>query len=295
MKVGRELSGAIVVLVVLQMLTSVAGAWLLGRMSPAASNILYRNEQSLDAVETMALALADDASLDRRRARLEEGLATAEGNVTEEGERLPLAVIDERYLAALEGNAEARREVVGALRALGEVNRDAMHAADVEARRLGLAGAWIVGLLGLIGLGASLYTAQRVKRQFVAPLELLAEVVDEHARGASHRRCPKLDGGDLVEVFTHVNGLLDRLEGRPSHGPGAALERALNRLLDARGTVVLFDGDGKVLAASASALDRLAAEPTLRGKLAAAAKGEVDAALGAVEPMSEGAWLATLA
>jgi hypothetical protein len=292
--VGREISAAIVVLVVLQVLTSVAGAWLLGRMSPAVSHILDRNERSLEALESMAFALADDASLDRRRARFEAALGVAEGNITEEGERAPLATIDTAYAAALEGDPEALGDVLGALQTLGEVNRAAMHAADREARRLGLAGAWVVALLGLLGLGASIYTAQRVKRQFVLPLALLADVVDEHARGASHRRCPKIERGELVDVLAHVNGLLDRLERAPGRGEGPALERALHRLLDARGTVVLFDGDGKVLGASASALDRLAAEPTLRAKLTSAARGELDPALGTVEPLGEGAWLATL-
>jgi hypothetical protein len=292
--IGREISAAIVVLVILQVLTSVAGAWLLGRMSPAISHILDRNERSLAAVQSMAFALADDASLERRRARFEAALGVAEGNITEEGERAPLAILDAEYAAALSGDPEAREDVLLALQTLGEVNRDAMHAADREARRLGLAGAWVVALLGLLGLGASAYTAQRVKRQFVLPLALLAEVVEEHARGASHRRCPKVERGELVELLAQVDELLDRLDRGPSRDGAPALERALHRLLDARGTVVLFDRDGKILSASASALDRLAAEPTLRAKLTSAAKGEIDPAVGAVEPFGEGAWLATL-
>lgn len=272
--VGQQVLRTLAVLVVLQVLTSFVGAWLLGRMAPAVDRILVDNERSLAAVERMALALADAKYAPDASARFASALAIAEGNVTEDDERPELQVLRDEHEAAFAGERRAHDRVVEALAGLGRVNRKAMERANDEAQRLGLAGAWVIALFGVIGLIGSVMAVVRTRRRLVSPLRVLADVVTDHARGSSHRRCPRTEGGELGEVLGNVNELLDRIErGRPTKveaiDPRGA---ALLRLLDAREAAAwVIDAAGTVKAANAAALDALAAEPELRESLARAA------------------------
>lgn len=271
--VGRQVLRALAILVALQVATSFVGAWLLGRMSPAVDQILVDNEQSLEAVERMAVALAEagDAEAgDAARARFAAALRDAEGNVTETGERPELTTLRAHHAAAFAGEPVARERVLRALERLGAINREAMERANEEAQRLGLAGAWVVALLGVLGLAGSVVAVVRTRRRLVAPLRVLADVVTDHARGASHRRCPRTEGGELGEVLGNVNDLLDRLErSKVKASPREELRvEALTHLLDARPSPTwLVDAEGGVVAANQAAFDALAETPTLRGLL----------------------------
>ncbi|MCA9614455.1 MAG: hypothetical protein H6721_04600 [Sandaracinus sp.] len=270
--VGRQVLRTLAVLVTLQVLTSFVGAWLLGRMTPAVDRILVDNERSLEAVETMALALTAD-DLDAR-ARFESSLAVAENNVTEHDERPELRVLRENYPRALTGDLAARAAVRDALARLGAVNRVAMERANEEAQRLGLAGAWVVALFGILGLIGSVLAVVRTRRRLVGPLRVLADVVTDHARGSSHRRCPRTEGGELGEVLGHVNELLDRIERAKPTGPDVdARIEALHHFLDTRPSpTFVVEADGTVKAASASGFDAIAEDAELRARLAAAAR-----------------------
>ena len=210
--VGRQVLRTFAVLVVLQVLTSFVGAWLLGRMMPAVDRILVENERSLAAVERMALALAEAKHASDARERFVAGLEIAEGNVTEEEERAELTVLRDEHERAFAGERRAHERVIEALTQLGRINRDAMERSNQEAQRLGLAGAWVVALFGVIGLIGSVIAVVRTRRRLVAPLRVLADVVTDHARGGSHRRCPRTQGGELGEVLGNVNELLERIE-----------------------------------------------------------------------------------
>lgn len=270
--VGRQVLRTLAVLVVLQVLTSFVGAWLLGRMTPAVERILVENERSLEAVERMALALAEAKHVSEAQPRFVAALEIAEGNVTEEAERTELRALRERHEAAFAGDRRAQERVVEALSRLGRINRDAMERSNQEAQRLGLAGAWVVALFGVIGLIGSVIAVVRTRRRLVAPLRVLADVVTDHARGSSHRRCPRTQGGELGEVLGNVNELLDRIErAKPKPEALDPREEALLRLLDAReGATWILDEAGSVKAANAAALDALATEPALRARLAEA-------------------------
>jgi PAS domain-containing protein len=270
--VGRQVLRTLAVLVVLQVLTSFVGAWLLGRMTPAVERILVENERSLEAVERMALALAEAKHVSEAQPRFVAALEIAEGNVTEEAERTELRALRERHEAAFAGDRRAQERVVEALSRLGRINRDAMERSNQEAQRLGLAGAWVVALFGVIGLLGSVIAVVRTRRRLVAPLRVLADVVTDHARGSSHRRCPRTQGGELGEVLGNVNELLDRIErAKPKPEALDPREEALLRLLDAREEATwILDEAGSVKAANAAALDALATEPALRARLAEA-------------------------
>lgn len=270
--VGRQVLRTLAVLVVLQVLTSFVGAWLLGRMTPAVERILVENERSLEAVERMALALAEAKHVADAPSRFVAALAIAEGNVTEEAEREELHALREGHEAAFAGDRGAQERVVGALARLGRINRDAMERSNREAQRLGLAGAWVVALFGVIGLLGSVIAVVRTRRRLVAPLRVLADVVTDHARGGSHRRCPRTEGGELGEVLGNVNELLDRIErAKPKPEALDPRDEALLRLLDARDEATwILDEAGSVKAANAAALDALAADPALRERLAEA-------------------------
>jgi PAS domain-containing protein len=270
--VGRQVLRTLAVLVVLQVLTSFVGAWLLGRMTPAVERILVENERSLEAVERMALALAEAKHVADAEPRFVAALAIAEGNVTEDEERTELRALRERHEAAFAGDRRAQERVVEALSRLGRINRDAMERSNQEAQRLGLAGAWVVALFGVIGLLGSVIAVVRTRRRLVAPLRVLADVVTDHARGSSHRRCPRTQGGELGEVLGNVNELLDRIErAKPKPEALDPREEALLRLLDAREEATwILDEAGSVKAANAAAMDALATEPALRARLAEA-------------------------
>ncbi len=270
--VGRQVLRTFAVLVVLQVLTSFVGAWLLGRMMPAVDRILVENERSLAAVERMALALAEAKHASDARERFVAGLEIAEGNVTEEEERAELTVLRDEHERAFAGERRAHERVIEALTQLGRINRDAMERSNQEAQRLGLAGAWVVALFGVIGLIGSVIAVVRTRRRLVAPLRVLADVVTDHARGGSHRRCPRTQGGELGEVLGNVNELLDRIErAKPKVEAIDPREESLLRLLDARGGATwILDESGTVRAANAAALDALATEPELRARLAEA-------------------------
>jgi HAMP domain-containing protein len=149
-----------------------------------------------------------------------------------------------------------------------------MERANEEAQRLGLAGAWVVALFGILGLIGSVLAVVRTRRRLVGPLRVLADVVTDHARGASHRRCPRTEGGELGEVLGHVNELLDRIERTKPAGPDVdARAEALHHFLDARPKpTFVVDADGTVKAASASGFDAIAEDSELRARLATAAR-----------------------
>lgn len=262
MKVGRQLSWLVWLLVGVQVLTSLAGIAMLERMSPAIGRILRENVESVRAVEEMLAVLADPSVDAEDRARFEAALAAAEGNVTEPEEPDLLAAIRARAPAALRGDPAARADAVAALAELGAINRAAMTRADDEALRLGSAGRWALAFLALVGLGASLLSIRRAGEQLLAPLAEMVAVVTAFRQGDTHRRCQRLPPNELSDVLDHLDVLLDRAE-HAMPAPAAHDERpraALLAVLDGmpRPAIVLGE-DGALIAASQTALDRLEA------------------------------------
>lgn len=250
------------VLLGMLVLTALGGIGLLERMSPAIGLILEENVASARAVETMLGALAQPDATGARGAFF-GALEAAEANVTEEEERAQLTRIRASADAALAGDDRARRDAVEALLDLGAINRDAMHRADHEARRLGSAGRWAIAFLALMGIGAGVVAMRQARRRVLDPIAELATVVRARRGGDLHRRCRLVGAGAIRDVLTEVNELLDRAERAPDATRlSAQSSRAvIAALLDRSGeALAVMDADGAVVAASRSALDRIADE-----------------------------------
>jgi hypothetical protein len=272
----------------LQLVTSLAGVVLLGRMTPEVERILVENVYSTEAVEDMLVVLATD----RSAPAFAEALARATSNITEEGEADLLKVVEAQASRALAGEAAAIEEVTSALSDLGHVNRDSMRRAEETASRLGLAGAWAMALLGFLGFLMSLAVVRRVESRLLAPILEVDAVLAAARHGDEYRRCAMVaaspEGGRLME---NLNWLLDRRPG-PALCPteDAALREAVVGLVDrfTEAPAVIGDREGRVVAVNLLALDE--------GVRPAGVADDVARHGGSlgwrVSPLSEGVWLA---
>jgi hypothetical protein len=215
MKTDRQLTLSFSVLLALQLATALAAITLFGRMTPAIERIIEDNVVSVDAVETMldavlAIQLGEDAAVARKA--FYEGLNVAKSNVTEAAETPVLADINRLAEPALQGDQAAARELAARLRSLGEINREAMRVADDSARRLGIAGAWTMVVLGSGGFVAGLVAMRRLRRRLLLPLQEIATVLRSATTGDRLRRCtPRATPtGDLADTMRLLNVLLDR-------------------------------------------------------------------------------------
>jgi hypothetical protein len=260
---GRRLTLSVGLLVAIQLLTSLVTIILLERMSPRIDGILKENVASVQAVEEMALALAESAIDDGSHERFFSALGRAKGNVTEAEERPALAELEAVAEAALAGDEKARRKATLALRRLADVNRKAMDQAGADTRRLGSAGAWAAVLLGLTGLFASGITIRRMKRRVLGPIADITRAVVAHRAGDRHRRCTDTHAEAELGLVAHtLNDLFDlRERAGDVDAPATAASddrAALLYLLDERSEPVLIAGQrGQVLAANQRALELL--------------------------------------
>lgn len=299
MELRRELQLTIAVLMGIQVLVALGSVLLFQRMAPAIELILEENVYSLEAIEDMLVVLVDRERPDAgASAAFEDALARAEQNITERRERPVVAVLEARYRAALAGDPEARREVLLALQALGEINRGAAVEADQEAKRLGVSGAWAVVFLGLIGFAWGVLALRRFRRRVTLPVLELHQVLEAHRTGASLRRCHHGDSvRELDDIQREVNHLLD-LRSRPEAQDEASdLDRGvLLHFLEQRpAPTFVLDAGGTVAAANTAGLDRLAGDggAALRAGLQRVAGGEQAEGL-VVEELPEGARLVEL-
>lgn len=254
MRPSLEARVGIGVLLGLQLCTSLAGVALLGRMSPAVERILTENVYSTEAAEDMLAALAGGGD----RAAFDDALSRARGNITEEEEVALVDTLTARGDAALQGDPAARAQVVDALRALGEVNRQSMEEADRHASRLGLAGAWTMATMGFLGFLVSLGVLERIQRRLLTPIIEVDAVLAAARTGDELRRCAlpagTEEGGRLV---ANLNWLLDRQGSAPA-GPSEdpRLRAALVSLLDHYPRpCVLIDAAGQVMGTNGALLN----------------------------------------
>ena len=255
MRLERQLRVIMAMLVILQVVTALAGIGLLERMTPAIGKILAENVRSAAAVETMFARLAERPVTDAAKASFSEALAIARGNVTEDAERPEIRAVETSWQAAFDGDAQAQATTVLALLRLGEINRDAMTQADADARRLGAAGRWALAFLALLGFIVSFLAVGRTRRQVLEPLSDLLATVRASRRGDVHRRCTLEQGLEITEVAEAMNGLLDDRRRTEPRVTGVIHREALPILLDGWAQpVVLVDARGAVVASNGAAL-----------------------------------------
>ncbi|MBN2797580.1 MAG: hypothetical protein JXX28_00375 [Deltaproteobacteria bacterium] len=257
MRPSAEARFGLIALVGLQLMTSLGGVALLGRMSPAVERILTENVYSTEAVEEMLFSLAaGEGDPEAFHAALER----ARSNITEVEEFDLIDIVEQKAALAVAGDGPAKVAAAQALRELGEVNRASMTRADREATQLGLAGAWAMSLLGVVAFLVSLVVWGRLQARLLAPVLEVDAVLSAVRAGDSHRRCAgvavSLQGGRLLG---NLNWLLDRRVVAPEAQEDPRLRAAVVGLVD-RWTdrpVVLSDGAGALVAVNASGLELL--------------------------------------
>ena len=269
---GRMGIGA---LLSLQLLTSFAAIGLLARVSPAVERILENNVSSTEAVEEMLAALAmDDASTPDRFAA---GLEMARENAVEPGELPLLDELERTSAAAVVGNQKARAETIATLRALSDVNRQAMRRADNSARFQGQAGAWTSALAGFAGFVLRVLVYDRTRRRLVSPVLELHATLAAVRGGDHHRRCTKLDGPIETHLIADdLNWILEQLAliRRPL-ATASGLRPYLLALLERHPQpTVILDAKGEVIALNQAALDSVAAGERPRALGRAVAEGK---------------------
>jgi hypothetical protein len=301
----RTLLLGIAILVVLQVLTAFTAIGVLTRMSPAIERILQENEYSIEAGEALLAELATAAGGPAEpgsRSRAAVALERIRRNVTEPEELAPIAEIEARLEAALDGDHHALASLPPAVNRLVAINRAAMREADLEAQRLGTAGAWAAVVLAVLAFLLSLVVASRLKLRLLGPLQELARVLDEFRAGNTRRRCASRDASpDVRRLLDDANYLLDAKAPRVSGGASPAADAAraaLLALLEERpGASFVVDREGAVAAANQAGLDRLAGADgeTIRGALASLAEAEpATAILMEARPLRSAGWLCTL-
>lgn len=189
------------------------------RMRPVIADILAKNENSMEACETMLAALASPTIPDgtSNRVIFEEGLSRAFANVTEPDEMELLDRISESTQDNLPTDAEQRTLLIDDIRTLAAINRGAMISADEEAQQLGIAGAWAVVFLAVLSFGAGLILVRRVDRVVFDPLEEIRQTLNAARSGDPFRRCTTVAApSDLRLIMEQINGLLDHLEPKES-------------------------------------------------------------------------------
>jgi len=192
---------------------------LLTRMSPAIERILRENVSSDEAVEYMLVFLVQAARewpSDARQKHFEQALQRARKHVTEPEEVSVLEHVAQWYGAALAGDDSAIRAVLQSPQELTAINRRAMVSADLEAQRLGAAGAWVAVCIAVASSIISLAITRRLERHVLNPL---LEFSDGNRSGYSVMESLRL-GPTPMEVFAcevvkteqaHRTGLPDML------------------------------------------------------------------------------------
>jgi methyl-accepting chemotaxis protein len=85
-----------------------------------------------------------------------------------------------------------------------------MRDVDLEARRLGSAGAWTAVFVGFLSFLLSILLFVRLQRRLARPLVDLYEVLESARQGDRLRRCRLTDAPrEIIQVTQAVNGLLD--------------------------------------------------------------------------------------
>jgi len=212
MKLRTELLFYTIGLAALNLLLAFGVIGLFTRMGPAIERILNENVVSIEAAEQMLAAFAAHPGElpAEARTRVNKALEAARANVTEAEERPVLDRLERNIGAALDGEAEARQVVLADLGALIDINREAMTVVDLEARRLGSAGAWAAVFIGALSFGFSLLVVSLLRRRLLEPLLEIHETLRAAQQGDRFRRCRGFDAAvELKQAGQALNVLLD--------------------------------------------------------------------------------------
>ena len=304
MRMRQQFRVSLAVLVGFQLITAFGAIGLLSRMTPAIAEILDENEYTIEAAHQMLLVLAGRAFEPGGPAteqQFREALQRAKNNVTEPGEPEVLAQLESLSRAALQGDPLAFRATVEGIRRLVEINRQAMLRADLEARRLGVAGAWAAVILALAALAATVLVSRRLAGRLLDPLGELYEVTEAARQGDDFRRCHKRGAmAEMSRILESVNLFLDQRTARIAATAACddmSRAVALHLLNERPRPCFAVDRNGQVTMANAAGLDALSGPQAegLRQELSAAVSGGASAGRLQVAPVRDAElWLCTL-
>ncbi|MFT6143138.1 MAG: hypothetical protein ACJAZO_000717 [Myxococcota bacterium] len=271
-----------------QLLTALAGVSLLVRMGPAIDLILQENVYSTAAVEDMLGAVVEGND-----AAFAEALERATGNVTELGEVPLLETLEALADPVMAGDEVAREQAMVALVALGDVNRDSMQVANIQAHFMGVAGAWAMAMLGFVSFLVTLVVYSRIGSRMISPVQEVDAVLAAVRSGDTHRRCQAAGlSYDIGRVSTNLNWLLDqrqRASTRVLSQTGVDRDAVLALVDHLPHPVLLGDAQGQVLVANVAALDLA---PSERAAVAAGVVGQEAVAGWQVHRRVTGGWMA---
>lgn len=205
------LTGAWIILL-LNLLLAFGTIFLLTRMSPAIARILAANDRSLAACEDVLVVMAkgDLSETPDAEKSLRAAVVVLEKNITEQGEAEEVAILKRGVDGVLRGDRNSAAVVTHSVVRLAAINRQAMIATDIRARRLGKAGAWgAVFLSGASFICGLLFIRYFVNRIFI-PLEELYDVLASIRSGDRFRRCASAElSPDFYFIFEQMNSLID--------------------------------------------------------------------------------------
>jgi methyl-accepting chemotaxis protein len=215
MKLGQNVSLGGWMLVALNLVMAFGSIWIFMRMAPAIEGIVDQNGGSLKACEEMLsnLALSGLPGAETRKLKkaFSRELESARNNITKNRELTAIAAIGRYYAQAFEGDAAAKTQTIASINRLIRMNREAMDAANRNARQFGYAGAWgIVFMASAVFLVGMLFM-RNLKNSLVAPLEEIYTVIQAVKSGDIMRRCTGPDmPRDVKTIFRGINDMLDR-------------------------------------------------------------------------------------
>lgn len=269
-------------LMVILVLTSTGTVALLARMAPAIERIVSENLYSLEAAESMLVAVSRPEE-DGAAMRFATALARAESNVSERREQKPIADLRAYGSAAFAGDRAAKQRVISAVLELARINRAAVVREDERAQRLGYAGAWAAVFLGALSFGWALLAAGRARRRLIDPLHEITAVLDAAHMGDSYRRCRHMAApAEVKKMMTGIDELLDARALR-AYSQQPTLRASVDRqvllffLEQFERPAWVLTANGSMEAANGAGLALLAGEQgaAVRQLLAAGAEGEV--------------------
>lgn len=212
MNIAKNIRIGLVLLIGLNLLMAMGSIWAFMRMAPAIETIIDQNEQSLQACEEM---LASLALLHNENAKQNFiiALKRTENNISEPEEPAAIKAIQKSAIEVFQGNIEAKEETVDAILKLTEINRQAMIDADLNAKKLGYAGAWSIVFMAIIIFSAGRLFYRTIRKNALIPLEEIYSVIQTQQQKANLRRCTGIDSPqEVLFIFNGINDIIDKCQ-----------------------------------------------------------------------------------
>ncbi len=208
MQSGKLITIGVWLMIIFNLLLSFGAVWSLQRISPEIQRIYQRNVVSLDACEKMLLTLAEP-TVDRQK--FLSALQAAENNITEAGERETVvqikALADQISSGAIHDRSLLTKEIIK----LTNFNKKAIIESALQAQKMRQAGAWGIVFMTAFFFALALYLERRLRQALLMPLEEIATVMEERARGDRFRRCNLPHAAkDTKKMIAAINDLIDR-------------------------------------------------------------------------------------